>query len=636
MMKRIIALTLIALMLLSVCACGTEEQTTISTTEATTETTTYPATEETSVANTETTVSTTEIQQTTLIEEVTTLVESEVITEVEEISSVVPTETEAGEIPSEEAETTSEANEIVETTEEETFITVINDTESLNELLDGAMIFKIGEKYALINGKKEAMNATPIIEVNDVGISVLFPADFIFENGLCEEDESRVTERDGIRYVNGGAIISDSGAFFIADNYIVITDVFWCFGDNQDSLYPIFEKKVNNLYSIGTSFSAQMNGERPVVFVTDENLAQSKMMADLMVEPFYTSWLQLRAMAELALTVEIKPYTGSSAQEYRFAACNEFIAARALALAYRHTGEEKYLNRAVEYLMAYADGEQRPGTQGFAYDHDKSDGRPDIGLNIALPLTTACDTYAIIYPFMTDSDRALVESWIQDSVKLVKQGHQFWLSKSYYGNQVGNNHLTSHLMGLISAAYALQDDKLLEYAVNSSKNESGILTMLERAILMEGDELYASDPTNEDTSKPFAVGEIYDRYRVVQNNGFGYAMYHLKFLTYSALAMSNNGLDLFSYVGANGENLLLPFKAYSEYLIKNDVSLGSGYYAGNPLDRETPYTLYLIANRFYEDEDIKNVLKAFAESKLVAADKEQMGRSGGYLFGNVE
>ena len=604
-------------MLLSVCACGDGEITTEATTEATTETVNE---------TTESTKETTESEQTSLTEEETTEV---VLPETEETDS-------AAIIDSDACEATTEAPETSETTEtNNSFFTEINDVDSLNAILNNATIFKIGDNYAFIDGKREKMNASPFVEVDGESISIFFPADFISENRIGEFDESLVTERDGIRYVTGSAFIDD-GIAYVTDSYIVISSTRWCFGDNQDELYPTFERSVNNLYSIGTTFSAQMKGERPVVFVTDEDLANSKAMADLLVEPYYSSWLQLIPVAQQALTVEINPYLGESAQEYRFAACSDFIYARALALAYRHTGDERYLNRALEFLMAYAGGEQRPGTQGFVYNHDKADGRPDIGLNIALPLTTACDTYAIIYPYMTEADRALFESWIEDCVKFVKQGHQFWLSKGYYSGQVGNNHLTSHLMGLISAAYALQDDELLEYAINSTKNESGILTMLERAILMEGDELYSADPSNEDPSKPFAEGEIYDRYRVVQNNGFGYAMYHLKFLTYSALAMSNNGLDLFSYVGANGENLILPYKAYSEYFIKNDVTLNGGYYANNPLDRETPYTLYLIANRFYDDESITNVLKAFSESGITPADREQMGNTAKYLFGFTE
>jgi hypothetical protein len=231
---------------------------------------------------------------------------------------------------------------------------------------------------------------------------------------------------------------------------------------------------------------------------------------------------------------------------------------------------------------------------------------------------------------MNASDKAAFENWIRTEVALVKKGHQYWIDNNYYGNQVGNNHVTSHLMGLICAAYALEDDELLDYAVCSAKNESNYLVMFDRAILMDGDTTYSADP-----SKTFTEGEMYDRYRVVDKtpNGFGYAMYHLKFLTYSALVMKNNGINFFDYTGNNGENLLLPFKTYANYLIENEGSVGSGYYNGNSLHEESTYTLYLIADYFYDDSAITNVIKALGERGVVPGDNEQFGRSGGYIFG---
>jgi hypothetical protein len=97
--------------------------------------------------------------------------------------------------------------------------------------------------------------------------------------------------------------------------------------------------------------------------------------------------------------------------------------------------------------------------------------------------------------------------------------------------------------------------------------------------------------------------------------------------------MYNNGIDFFAYEGTNGENLLLPFKVYSEYLIKNDASLGNGYYAGNALNRESAYTLYLIADYVYDDDVVSSVVKALGDDGVVPGDNEQFGRSGGYLFG---
>ena len=383
--------------------------------------------------------------------------------------------------------------------------------------------------------------------------------------------------------------------------------------------------------SAGTALSAQMSGERPVIFETDEMLAESKAMADKRVEPWLTSWQNVLKKANQSLEVDPAPYLGESATEYRLAACNDFINARSLALAYYNTMDKKYLDRAVEYFMAYADPEVMAGTdKHLDYSAATTDGKADIGLNIAVPLTTACDVYSLLYPYISASDKAIIENWIRVEVELVKKGHNYWIQNNYYGEQVGNNHVTSHLMGLICAAYVLEDDVLLDYAVCSAQNESNYLDMFDRAILMEGDTTYSADP-----SKTFVEGEVYDRYRVVDKtpNGFGYAMYHLKFLTYSALVMNHNGINFFDYVGNNGETLLLPYKTYAKYLIANDASLDGGYYAGNSLNRESSYTLYLIIDYMYDDETVSSVIDALEKDGVVPGDMEQLGRSGGYIFG---
>ena len=374
---------------------------------------------------------------------------------------------------------------------------------------------------------------------------------------------------------------------------------------------------------------ATIKGNRPVLFETDEMLALSKQKADLRIEPYYTSWVNVLKKADQSLVTAPSPYLDTSATQYRFAACSDFINARSLALAYYHTGEQKYLDRAIEYLMAYSTPKIRPGTdKHLDYSAPTTDGEADIGLNLALPLTTACDTYSLLYPFMNDTEKASFESWIKAEVKLIKKGHNFWVENNYYGAQVGNNHLTSHLMGLICAAYVLEDTELLEFAVSSAENKANYLVMFDRAILMSGDELYSVDP-----SESFTDGEIYDRYRVVQGNGFGYAMYHLKFLTYSAFVMYNNGANFFKHVGSNGETLLLPFRYYADFLIENDSTLKGGYYSGNALNIESSYVLYLIADIVYDDEIVSNVVTTLEKRGVVSGDNEIFGRSGGYILG---
>ena len=513
---------------------------------------------------------------------------------------------------------------------EQNQVFTINNSADIDSFINGAMLFCFGENYAIINGSRvEIGDNAPYFERG-----AFVPADFVEKNGLGIITDGNVTVKNGVRYVSSTAFSLDGKfVYYLSDqSCAIVTDIQWKLAKN--SLYDELAAKVKNIFffGAGATYSAQMNGNRPVLFETDEMLAASKEQAGLRLEPWLTSWQNVLKKANASLTAEPSPYVGTSSTEYRLAACNDFISARSLALAYRNTGDETYLNRAIDYLMAYASPALRPGTDDYL-DYsgvETSDGQPDIGLNIAVPLTTACDAYSLIYPYMNDSDKALFESWIEEEVSLVKKGHQYWIDNDYYWNQIGNNHITSHLMGMICAAYVLEDDALLTYAINSAQNDSDLLEMLDRPILMEGDTVFHRDPQST-----FTDGEIYDRYRVVDTtpNGFGYAMYHLKFLTYSAFVMQNNGLDFFRYEGTNGENLLLSYKAYAPYLIANDPSINGGYYNGNSLQQESTYTLYLMAYYIYGDETLRNVINALNEYGFVPGDNELFGRSGGYILG---
>ena len=507
---------------------------------------------------------------------------------------------------------------------------VIYDAKGMENVLKSSVIFKPDSSYAFVCGRRVSMEHAPIIFEG----KVLYPVDFITDNQIGTLRNATITEIGGVKYTTSDAFTCMGKQIYVFEEsgYILITEKNWRYsGQDSQAFYSELERKVNNLYAIGTILSAKMTGDRPVIFETDEMLAESKSNATLRKQPWLTSWQNVLKKANQSLEVAPSPYLGKSGTQYRRAACNDFINARSLALAYYHTGETKYINRAIEYLMAYAGSDVLPGTDDHLdYSAATTDGKADLGLNIAIPLTTACDVYSLLYPYMNESDKAVFENWVHAEVEMVKKGHDFWIENNYYSGQIGNNHLSSHVMGLMCAAYVLEDDELLEYAVIDMQNDSSYVVMLERAILMEGDETCSSDLSDE-----FVVGEIYDRYRIVSepSNGFGYAMYHLKFLTYSAFIAYNNGLDLFSYVGSRGENLLLPYQVYAEYLIENDGVISEGYYANNSLDEENSYTLYLIANYVYGDERVAQVIEALDGRGVVPGDNEQFGRSGGYIFG---
>lgn len=384
--------------------------------------------------------------------------------------------------------------------------------------------------------------------------------------------------------------------------------------------------KTNQTDLRGSAYTTKIHGERPFLFETDEMLAHSFAKVREGVEPWASAFARTKKHADEAPAPS--PFLGSSATQYRLRACQELIYARYHAVTFLGTGEQKYLDSALAFLNAYARSTPMLGSdETLDYSAPTIDGQSDLGLNIAAPLVAFCDVYSLLYPYLADSDKVEMTKWIKVGAALIRKGHEYWIANDYYDHQYGNNHLSSHLMGLIAAAYAIEDDELLAYALDGEKNPAHFAEMIERAILMKGDEVWYRD-----TDSDFTDGEIYDRYRVVQNNGFFYAIYHLKFLTNGAVMLKNNGLDYFSFVGKNGENLLLPYHAYEEYLAANTVEIGNRHYVGSPFCRSVPLFSYHMADYYYSDERVHALVRLMLDAGEISWDKETFGDTAIFFY----
>ena len=549
----------------------------------------------------------------------------------EESSTTTPSEEEGSSTTTVESEKVNEKESGTENHPEEVEkVMKLQTLEDVNSFLNSITVFRLGSPYAVVNGQRYDMGDDAIFYEY-----ILIPAAFVEEKQLATLEEGDYFEKDGIEYVKGGNPYIRSGKYYAilaggADegDKIVISDCKW---EVASDIFDEYSRLLDNLFATGTVFSAKKTGDRPVVFTTDEMLKVAKQNAEAENEPWLSTRNGILSKADLALKTGAKPDKGASATAYRLAACKDFINARYLALAFLYTEDEKYFEAAKDILMTYASLMLGTDDQ-LDYSAKTTDGQADIGLNIAVSFATACDVYSILYPYLDELDKADIEDWIREEAELCVKGHEYWLKNDFYEQQYGNNHLTSHLMGIIAAAYALEDDKLLSYALSDEGNIADLFEMIDHAILMEGDEVYGKD-----SDASFAEGEIYDRYRSIQNNGFGYAMYHLKFLTHTALLLHNNGIDVFEYCGKNGENIKLPFATYSEYLIKNDITLGSGHYANDSgLNRENAYSTYSIAYYITGDEGIKAVIDAMKAQGVVCNEVETFGITAPYLFGCSE
>lgn len=568
-----------------------------------------------------------------------TFTESSVSTETfteSSVSTETDSEAESSESNTVNNETTTEVIETTEAegiTEEETEMTYteykVENTEDMELVLTDSIIIKLGYGTAYVDGKR-VIAFDEYTAPQMLGEKAVVYLDFVKEYLSLDPDAEDIVKNE-----YGDCFVSLDHITRVYTSYLYDpeTGIIAFFGQYSptvdDTLKKQFIYTANNTLALGRVFSAKMKGDRPILTVTDEQLEYAISKAKSGMDPWATAWEAISARADKLKGTSPSPDTGKSAQAYRLAACKDFINAKYLALAYLYTEDEEYLDSALHYLLSYA--EPMLGTDKYLdYSAKTTDGQADIGLNIAAPLTAACDIYSLLYNHIDDADKETIEKWIREEADLCVKGHKFWIKNKYYGSQVGNNHLTSHLMGIIAAAYVLEDDSLLSYALLSADNPANLKAMITLAILMEGDEVYSAD-----TDSDFTPGEIYDRYRVVStpSNGFGYSLYHLKFLTNASLMLYNNGIDPFAYLGENGENISLPYFVYAEYLIKNDASLGNGHYTGNSLNRESAYTIYLIAYHIYRDERMSAVLDALESARVTCTENELYGETAPFLFG---
>ena len=422
------------------------------------------------------------------------------------------------------------------------------DEKDMEKIVNESTVIKAGNTYALIGGKRTAVfkdAEAPFIKDGKLYVSTFFLMDELD----VYADSADVVKKGNLSFAPIDlAEEYDLYVLYSAEHETaIISSEPLEFGSDTEKRE--FARLAVNTFALAGGVSASFKGDRPVLFITDEMLESAKNGMTLGNASLTYSYNDVKNKADTALISGPNPDTGASATAYRLAACADLINAHYLAVAYRTSGDSKYLNGALSYLLAYA--EPMLGTDEYLdYSAPKGDGQADIGLNIAAPLTTACEVYALIYNDVSEADKATIENWIKVEAALVIKGHEYWIENKYYDSQFGNNHLTSHLMGIVAAALVLQDDELLEYALSPEKNPACFSEMINRGILMEGDDTWVGD-----TDADFRNGEIYDRYRVVQNNGFGYSMYHLKFMTHTSLMLYNNGVDYFSYFGNNGENM---------------------------------------------------------------------------------
>lgn len=381
---------------------------------------------------------------------------------------------------------------------------------------------------------------------------------------------------------------------------------------------------------------------RPVVVFSDAMLANLRANAASDREPFAKCWANLRADARKPLASTYPPYVGTNSVEFIGAARRTGGAVRDLLLVHAVTGEDALVQRARAIFLDWATHDPLPGStldrREYVPGQDRGDTVAGLGLNVGLAACLLANDYSLLYPHLTEREQVACEKWLRLLADVTREGHQVWIDKKYFSRQDFNNHLTGHLMGLAAVGYALRDDALVRCALDSPDNPRDLVEMLDGAILMGRDQLYAGDPTLTKGAPEPEVGELYDRYRVltIRNNlgyGLAYAFFHLKLLATTAEMAFHHGIDYFTRTGPRGQNLRLPFETYAKYLIAGKTDIGFGYFANNILPLGDVHLYELAATHYPGSAPIADVL---CHCNRVVNDLPLYGWSAPLLYGHAD
>lgn len=364
---------------------------------------------------------------------------------------------------------------------------------------------------------------------------------------------------------------------------------------------------------------APISSSHPRLWVNEERLDFLQDAYRQKRDPFFTPLLKMVQIARGNLASEINIYESSDFREWMVKGYGDGRVAVCMAVAYHITGEESYKEKAAEIILART-GEDHP--------------LGEIDRNVAplfsnLGLFTITGSSGLIYAYdllsnadaFTVEQKEAIEQWIRALVPVIKEGIKRWDTPfkkvstetdprgwietrderdRYFGGQYYQNHPGTHLMGILMIGYVLGDRDLVQYGLDSDENPRDLKEMIEGAIHVEGTsdfvrferarvlqigEQYGLDLSLADWHYlPPQTGEIYDRYRTISGNGFGYSKHGFKMLLFSAELAYQNGINFYQFTGRNGENLLLPFDFYKDFIVIGDNRIKGGYYVWSPMN----------------------------------------------------
>ena len=209
-------------------------------------------------------------------------------------------------------------------------------------------------------------------------------------------------------------------------------------------------------------------------------------------------------------------------------------------------------------------------------DHDEA---TQAGLTIARYLGQIVESYQLLAPYMSGSDRAAVVSWVLDLGYTIKKSSMGW--NNALPEEGPNNHLQWHNYGMALAGLLGGDNDLVTFAltdpansqtyagVSRARNYYGNVTDAIREVGNTSNIFRTGydGPSAVGPSSPgqcsiaLSTGEVWDRYRHVvdppkRQVGFYYSLFGLMPMVYTAHLANSNGLtnnrtSLMSFVDPN-------------------------------------------------------------------------------------
>lgn len=392
--------------------------------------------------------------------------------------------------------------------------------------------------------------------------------------------------------------------------------------------------------------TGRIAGVAPVVWTTLAMLDRARERVASGREPYASQWALTKARADQALGMEFVPYQGPDRFRYFDTANPQAQSARDLAISWHLTGDDAYLEKARELLLAWANDAKTNTYPGSDLPHAA-------GLAIGRVMVVFGDTYAMTFKSFDRHERKTIDQWFTTMVDPIKESMRIWREGSlptarppFLGRQYFNNHLAVHAMGLAAIAFVTGDARLAHFALDDPSNIRNLDCLINGAILMpgdfgsggEGDVWYADPSLTEGAPEPIP-GEIFDRYRVVEGAGQVYAMEHLRLLALTAELAYNNGFgrNWYRYVGKGGENLEISFDLYADFFITGDEgSVNNGYYV-HERGLGVPWTYLhyyeLVARHYPNNARIAQALCNQHVPRTTPRPNESLGFSSALLYG---